>query len=161
MLGEIKRFLTDREGQIGPVSLEDIPALTIMLIITMVLMVLIFKIVGGYLETNRAVDMHTSAVELSSILESKSELVYEVNGIKRPGVLDENSMAGFDLSSYGFIEYECMVEIEDLRDDMKFGPWGASPPDTKNIISSVSPVAVHRNDGGVHEGLLKVYIWGK
>ena len=63
-------------------------------------MVLIFKIVGGHLETNRAVDMHTSAVELSDILESKSGLVYETNGIKRPGVLDENTMDGFDLG-YG------------------------------------------------------------
>ena len=151
------KFLKNKRGQIGPVSLEDIPALTIMLIMTMILMVLIFKIVGGYLETNRAVDMHTSAVEMSNIIESKSTIVYGAWA----GALDESKFSSFNLSNYGFIEYECMVEIEDLRDNKKFGPWGTSPPDTKNIISSVSPVAVHRNDSGVHEGLLKVYIWRK
>lgn len=147
------KFIKSRKGQIGPMALEDIPSLTIMLMMTMIFIVLIFKIVGGYLETNRAVDMYDSAVELSNVLKSKSELVYE----GQYGVLDESKFGGFDLDNYKLAEYECSVEIKDLKNNEVL--ISKNIPDEINVISSISTVAIYRTRGDVNEGLLSVYMW--
>lgn len=147
------KFIKSRKGQIGPMALEDIPSLTIMLMMTMIFIVLIFKIVGGYLETNRAVDMYGGAVELSNVLKSKSELVYE----GQYGVLDESKFDGFILDNYKLAEYNCSIEIKNLKNNEVL--ISKKIPEGINVISSVSPVAIYRTNGEVHEGLLSVYMW--
>lgn len=150
----------NKKGQISPQSLEDIPALAIMLIMTMLFIVLIFSVVSGYLETNKAIDMHTSAVELANILETGSEIVYENKGVKKAGVLDSVKFTGFNPNKYGFIGYKSCVKIKDLRigSEVMLGCDYSELSGIKNIRSCVSPVAIY-SGGEVHEGLLNVFVW--
>ena len=151
MIEKLKKIIKSRKGQIGPMSLEDIPSLTIMLMMTMIFIVLIFKVVGGYLETNRAVDMYMSANEILNIIESKSTLVSE----GRVGYLDTSN--SFNLNDYKLVEYECRVEIKNANDNSPLYSRGPPKPD-ETTISASSPVAVIHN-GGVYVGVLTVIVW--
>jgi len=156
MMEKLKKFIKSRKGQIGPMSLEDIPSLTIMLMMTMIFIVLIFKIVGGYLEVNRAADMHNSAVELANILETKSELVYVDNsGVRVEGELDPAKFSSFDLNKYLLAEYETGIQIKDVETDQILLTQSTSSPVPDERIVVNSPCSLSNG----HFCLMKITIW--
>jgi len=144
-------------GQIGPMSLEDIFPMTVVIIIVFVFIALVFNALGGHLERRGTESTQKMAIELSRILCSRSDLIYS----GKAGLLDSRKLtsttygdlsAAYNVTGYGF-----SIEIEDLRTGAK---WTYRPADIKeNTASKASPVAIRYSADSIHEGLMKVAVW--
>lgn len=153
----------NKKGQVGPMSLEDIFPMVVVIIIVFVFIAMIFNVVGSHLEQRSVEAMHGIAVELLHVLcGSQSSLVYGGNrGLLDSNKLDHALLNNPDLNQvYGITGYRFSMEVDDLVETER--KWNYTPADiNENAVMIASPVAIRYREDRVHEGLIKIQVWRK